>query len=715
MTLSPIHHFTLHPEMKIHVLISLLLLATSPVLAETDSSKRSHVIEETVVTATRTERKMGNAAVPVTLISKKAIEASGALRLDDILQQQTGMVVNSGSGSMAIGGGIFGNGIQLQGLSADYTLVLVDGEPMIGRQGGVLDLSRFALGNVKKIEIVKGPSSCLYGSEAMGGVINLITEENIGNKLQANLRYGSYQLIDGSLQGGYQYKKSSYYGYVNRSSSQGYDLDPSSKEKTVNPHYNYTGQIRTKHQLTNKTILLLNGRYDFGNHKSAYAIGSKDINITGNSLMNSINLHPTLKHYFSQKLKTTLRLQGSWYGFEQNLDSLHNGKNYYSDYFKQSFIRAENQTDYQLNDQHQMIVGGGYINQTASTNRYSGIKTQHLYYAYLQDEYEVNDQWQVIGGVRYDHSSAYAGHVSPKLAILYKLSSKWAINASYGSGFKAPDFRQLYLDFINNAASGYAIYGASEFSMEKLEQQKAAGIIGDILPEAFSIKELKPETSNGFNLGARYNDFQKLSGDVNLFYNRINQLINYIPVAINNNGTQVFSYVNIAKAMTAGAELNLCYQLHNNWKIQGGYQYLFTADIDILKNVLNGKVYGREAPNEGAKRMYLSDYSGLLNRSKHMANLRVTYDAPEHKITGSVFASYRSKWGVTDIDGNGFANMDKEFANGYVQLNLTTGYKLNQHWKVQGGINNFFNYTDAINLPVSPGRNFFLSIQYSTP
>jgi outer membrane receptor for ferrienterochelin and colicins len=122
--------------------------------------------DSVVVTATRSERKMSNLTVPVTLINAQTIQQTGSIRLTDILKEQTGLTMTSG----------FGAGVQLQGLNPDYTIILINGEPLVGRTAGVLDLNRIALGNIKKIEIVKGPSSSLYGSEAMAGVINIITD-----------------------------------------------------------------------------------------------------------------------------------------------------------------------------------------------------------------------------------------------------------------------------------------------------------------------------------------------------------------------------------------------------------------------------------------------------------------------------------------------------------------------------------------------------------
>ena len=176
----------------------LFLLALSlTTSAQVDSGfNANRTLDEIVVTGTRTERKLSNVAVPTTVISNNTIKLSGSLRLNDILQEQTGLFITSGTGSNAVGGGVFGNGVQLQGLSPDHTLILLDGEPLIGRQGGVMDLSRFAVGNIRKIEMVKGPSSSLYGSDAMGGVINIITDPLPGNNFNAGIRTGSFLNTD---------------------------------------------------------------------------------------------------------------------------------------------------------------------------------------------------------------------------------------------------------------------------------------------------------------------------------------------------------------------------------------------------------------------------------------------------------------------------------------------------------------------------------------
>lgn len=697
--------------MRTGLFIALLLVVTSLKAQKPLRDTLDGSADDVVVTATRTERKLGNVAVPVTLINAKQIQQSGSLRLNDILQEQTGVFLTAGSGSNAVGGGVFGNGVQLQGLSPDHTMILLDGEPLIGRQGGVMDLSRFAVGNIKKIEIVKGPSSSLYGSEAMGGVINIITEPLLRNQFQAGIRYGSFATSDIYASGNWKTNKAGIYYFVNRNSGNGYELDPVTPEKTLDPYYNYTAQFKLSYQFSNRTKLVLSNRYFYGWQDSYYAINDKNINIAGGGRTNDYTINPVLTHQFSDKVKTRISLVGSGFRYVQQLDSLKNGARYYYDSFEQGFWRAENQTDWQLG-KHTLTIGGGATYQTVATTRYRERKTQSIFHAFAQDEWRINNQFLMITGLRYDHNTDFQSRLSPKLALQWKPADKWQINASYGAGFKAPDFRQLYLSFVNNAADGYSIYGASEFSIAELQRQMNLGLVAQILPAAYQITTLKPEISNGFNLGVHFTPNNSIRAELNLFRNDVSNLINYLPVATNANSTSVFSYVNVNRAFTQGLESNIKWQLTKAISVQAGYQFLLSGDKAILEKVKSGSVYGRDYEGGPARLMQRSDYSGLLNRSKHMANLRVFYEDAQG-VQASIRAIYRSRWGVIDRDGNAFANRDDEFANAQIQVNATIGKRIAQRWMMQLGVNNLFNQFDARFLPNIPGINYFTSVIYS--
>ena len=101
------------------------------------------------------------------IIKKEEIEKTNATRLSDIINEELGLITVSDFGGA--------EGIQMQGLDSEYTLILIDNQPLVGRLAGTLDLNRISVGNVKQIEIVRGPSSSLYGNNAFAGVVNIIT------------------------------------------------------------------------------------------------------------------------------------------------------------------------------------------------------------------------------------------------------------------------------------------------------------------------------------------------------------------------------------------------------------------------------------------------------------------------------------------------------------------------------------------------------------
>jgi outer membrane receptor for ferrienterochelin and colicins len=171
--------------------VAVVFTHTASAQMKTDSL--SKVLDEVVVTATRTENKVSNVPLPIQVISAKSIQFSGSQKLIDILQMQTGLVIANNPLGTALQGypNPFGDGIQMQGLDPAYTLILVNGEPLIGRNAGIINLGRIAVGNIKQIEIIRGPATCLYGSDALAGVINIITEDPVKNSLNLQTHYAT--------------------------------------------------------------------------------------------------------------------------------------------------------------------------------------------------------------------------------------------------------------------------------------------------------------------------------------------------------------------------------------------------------------------------------------------------------------------------------------------------------------------------------------------
>ncbi|TAE69408.1 MAG: TonB-dependent receptor [Bacteroidetes bacterium] len=669
---------------------------------------------DVLVTATRTEVKLGNVAVPYQIISKAQIAATGVARLQELLQEQTGLFVTNGSGTGGVGGGVFGNGVQIQGMSPDYTLILINGEPIIGRQGGTLNLARFTVANIKKIEIVKGPSSSLYGSEAMGGVINIITEQPTQNSLQAGIRAGGYGIVDANVGGNWVTRKSFVSVQANHYRFGGSDFDKNSFGFTQDPFQSNTLQVQYNQRLSPKTKLLTFFRANREITNNAFEVlGSAGRTITGDIRVNDINLNPTLVHQFSKKIQSSLRLYFTEYHSIQNLTEADKTTPYYYDNFKQRFLRIENQTNFYLSTRHTLSAGGGAVEETLITNRYAGVRGNTIGYLFAQHEYAPNKQWNVIAGVRYDRNEVYASRMSPKLAIRYQPSDRLKITASFGAGFKAPDYRQLYLSLVNAAAGGYAIYGANEIDIAKLVQLQQQGFIQTILPRAADLQLLKPETSVGINLGSQYKFSNKLQMDVNLFNNDISNQIVFDIIALRSNGSSVFSYFNVNQSFTRGIELNLHYQPTKNWHISGGYQFLQTADKAVVNAIREGRMFGRNEQTNQVYQLSRADYRGLPNRSPHMANIKIGYDNAATGWLANIRAIYRSSWGTFDKDGNGIINRTDELAQGFVQINASVGKTFHPNWQVQTGVENLLNHIDANNLPNILGRNYYVTVKYN--
>lgn len=658
---------------------------------------------EIVVTATRTERKLSNVAVPVSIISQKRIQQNGSLRLNDILQEQPGIYLTNG----------FGTGVQMQGLNPDYTLILLDGEPMVGRTAGVLDLNRITVGNIKQIEIVKGPSSSLYGSEALAGVINIITDKPKKSTFNASARYGSYNTGDFNLSGSIRKNKFAYQGFGNIYRTDGFSIRPNSVERAIAPIKRYTMQHNLSWYFSDKTNLSLNIRWNDEQIKNIISVTNNGNITTSEGAEKNKDLNATLQlaHRFNSRVKNTSRMYGTRYESLQELATT-NGTPY-TDYFKQQFGRIENQIDFVINDQFELNTGVGYTVETANSTRYdnsSSTKTNHIGFAFVQSEWKPFSSLTIIGGARYDNNELYAAVFSPKLALQYKVSDQFSLKASIGRGFKAPDFRQLYLNFTNTAAGGYSVLGTVE-AQKIITELNRIGQIASLENDYYRLGELKPEFSTGLNIGGNYTFSKKLSIGFNIFRNNIENLIDSRLVAYRFGGAQIFSYLNVKNAFTQGIEADFKYALSNTFSLTGGYQLLITGDKDEINRIKDGKVFTRDA-NGFSRLMQRSEYIGLPNRSKHMGNLRIQYENKNNLFANLRF-NYRSKWAVTDIDGNGLFNTNDAFANGFVQVNTAVGKTFQNNLRVQLGCDNLLDYADANNLPNMPGRRFYSSIAYN--
>jgi len=658
--------------------------------------------DSVVVTATRSERKLGNLTVPVTLINAQTIQQIGSIRLTDILKEQTGLTMTSG----------FGAGVQLQGLNPDYTIILINGEPLVGRTAGVLDLNRIALGNIKKIEIVKGPSSSLYGSEAMAGVINIITDASVQTPLQSSLRYGTYNTKDINLNNALASKSMNYQGFYNYYTTDGYSIRPNSNNRITTPITRLTSSQQFKLNLNAHANILLNARLTDENIKSNIAVsnGGVTINSNGNEHNTDANLSATLNYHFTANLKTSFRSYLTNYISKQDLLTLSGAP--YNDLLNHLFKRIENQSDWALSKKLNSIFGVGAVWEGVKSSRYDSDKIRKentIQYGFTQWEWTPTDKLIIIGGIRFDKNATYASAWSPKLSMLYKLNQYHKIRLSIGQGFKAPDFRQLYLDFTNAAAGNYSVFGSAQ-AQKVIGQLNSLGQIGGLYNNYYLLKALQPESSTGIHLSWEYTPLATTFLSAQVFRNDITNLIEVQQVGTYISGAQIFSYLNIGRAFTEGAELEFKQSLSNRIVLSGGYQYLITGDKDQIAQIKAGTVYTRNANNMSA-RLTMSDYVGLPNVSKHKAQLKINY-SNEHGFFANARIIYRSKWVVNNTNGNEVYDNGDDFAPSYYSLHTAIGKEYQNGIAIQLGADNINNYIDAIHLPNLAGRTYFINLKY---
>ncbi len=676
------------------------------------------VLDEVVVTGTRTENKVRNLPMPIQVISAKTIEKSGIEDLLQILQMQTGLVVAINPLGVSLQGypNPFGSGIQMQGLDPAYSLILVDGEPLTGRNGGILNLSRIATANISRIEILRGPATSLYGSDALAGVINIITKVPEKNNFNGRIQYGSNNAMGITLSGGILAGKTSIQLLGRRYQNDGWDLDKSIYGKTIDPYTDYSFDIKTITKFDNKNSLTLSARYYHDKQDNNYLIderGKPEV-INGNTFEEDKSLYAKWERKINDRLNFVAGLYTIGYDNHSNAFLKANDSLYEKITFNQYLIKPEVQVNIGPADQL-LVAGAGYHHETVNSSRYGRDRKMDSWFLFLQKQFVVNEKLNIIAGGRYDKNSLYAAQFSPKLAAGYKVNSKLILKGSVGAGFKAPDFRQQFLDFSNSLV-GYTIIGARELG-NGLMRLKRTGLLPestDITPYLNGL-ELSPERSVGYNLGIDYTYSSKLFFQVNLFRNDVNHLIETYNLPFNQtNGKAIFSYKNIDRVFTEGAEVNINYTLNKNWKFISGYNYLVAKDKDVVDEIRSGKLYRRD-PNSGYSHIVtMKDYKGLYNRSKHTANLNIQYTNREWDASAMLSVKYRGRYGFQGInnytDGNAILDDPREFAEGYALVDLVLSKELNKKFILQAGIDNILNYTQPALLPAQFGRSYFVNL-----
>ncbi len=647
-----------------------------------------------VVTASRTKKELEEVSVPVTVVDDKEIELTGSLRLSDILNEQIGLNVVSDHGT----------GIQVQGFDPEYTLIMIDNQPVIGRTAGTLNLDRLAVGDVKQIEIVKGPSSALWGSDALAGVINIITEK--GSKpFSADIkgRYGSNTSFDGSAN--LKFKKNNLNGrfFSNINGSAGYDLNEATVAPTIPEYRNYTFAGGADYRVSSILGLSLNGRYykEDQNYSDEITVSGQPAGLSGSEYQEDYSITPEISLSLGSRFFVEATGFLSAFNSESKLDYNDTGTSYFYDSFEQTLNKIEFKGSSYWNDKHTTVLGVGMNREDLTADIYADIPYFDSYFSFGQHEWKLSDKLSLTAGFRYDDHSEYDSQFSPKFSGLFRPNHFIHFRASMGGGFKAPDFRQLFLNFTNPVA-GYSVFGSSTVA-EGIAQLQADNKIQDLYYNPADIEEIKAEHSYAYNAGVDLFPVEGVQIRTNFFRNNVRDLIETQRIALKTNGQSVFGYFNLNKIYTQGLETELRYkpEFITGLNIAVGYQFL-DAKRELRKEVdkvMDGQVVT----------VTETSYSEMFNRSKHTGNLKIFYTIKPLALDASVRIQYRGRYGFADLNVNDKIDSN-EYTQDYVLVNTSIAKTFHGRFRLQLGINNITNYQNTQFLPSNPGITFYTQL-----
>lgn len=488
------------------------------------------LLDQIVVTGTRTPKLLKDVPVVTRVITSDIIKNADAANVGDLLQAELPGIEFTYSMNQQ-------TSLNMSGFGGHSVLFLVDGERLAGETLDNVDYCRLNLDNVERIEIVRGAASSLYGSNAVGGVVNIISRSSEEPwRVDLNCRYGAFN----------EYR----YG-----GSVGFRAGKVSS--TTNVQFNGVDDINLAAYAADSEV---------GDYKTIY--GNRICNIKERIIYDPLkNLKFTGRagYFFRERnsspgAKERYRslssgLKGNWtisgkddlelsYSFDQydKSDYMLSASKDIRDYSNvQNAVRVV--YNHTFAGRHILTAGGDYMNDYLMSYQFegNGHHSQHSVDAFAQFDWNPLKKLNLTAGARFDWFSA-AGmcHISPKLGVMYKLED-CSLRASYSGGFRAPTLKEMYMVF--DMANIFMIYGNPD---------------------------LKPEKSHNFSLSAEYmkNWFNfTVTGFSNLVSDRITTAWN------KDLGGQV--YTNMAKLWIAGADVNTSIRLSSGFSAKISYVYTY--------------------------------------------------------------------------------------------------------------------------------------------
>lgn len=652
---------TLTPAFKVG-LIAQLFTAAFPVFAE-DARDVKEKEDQIVVTASSVEQNLKDAPASISVITREDLDKQPVQNLKDVLKNVPGVQLTSEGDNR--------QGVSIRGLSSGYTLILVDGKRVNSRNAvfrhNDFDLSWIPAESIERIEVVRGPMSSLYGSDALGGVVNIITKK-IGTKWHGTLsadttvqehrdRGDSYNgnfftsgpLIDGLLgvkvYGALGKREKDQAdsasgdkgqprieGYTSRNTNVEFALTPTD-DQDMTFGYGMDRQDRDSDTLDKNRIEREN--YSIG-HNGRWGWANTELRFYGENIEN------------------------------KNVDTITSKNN-----------SLDGKIVVPLSDYNQLFTfGGEYRNDKLEdgVNLANGGSTQANQYAlFVEDEWRMFESLALTGGVRMDDHENYGVNWSPRAYLVYNATDTVTVKGGWATAFKAPSLLQLSPDWQTGSCRG------------------SCQIVGNA--------DLKAETSENVELGLYYAGEEGLLEDVTasatVFQNDVDDMISVNRtsnrsqavkydnfVGFDSAGNPIFQYFNVNKARIRGLETELNIPFGDKVGLKLNYTY-------------ND---GRDLSNGGDKPLTALPF--------HTANATLDWKPQED---WGLYVSANLKGQARTV-----AN-DDATPGGYTIWNTGGSYKVNKAVKIRAGVLNFLDKDlnrDSYSYN-EDGRRYFMAVDYS--
>lgn len=645
--------------MKKRISFSILMavvvcLSSSAQDAYTDTIYRKFSLDEVVVTGTRTPKFLKDTPIQTRVINAKEIARLDATNVQDLLQQELPGVEFTYAMNQQ-------THLNFSGFGGQGVLFLIDGERLAGETMDDVDFTRLSMDNVERIEIVKGAASALYGSNATGGVINIITKKSQKPvTLNVNARYAknNEQRYGGTF--GLNGKHWNNMFTVNFNRMDNYDVhsapNPVTRiistvygDKTINFKDQLVWSPNKNFHLSGRTGYFFRETVKSADQPERYRDFSGGLSMQWNiSEHDDFQASYAFDQYDKSDYQRITKLDIRDYSNVQNsLRLLYNHR----------FDRGD-----------VLTLGSDFMHDYLyNTNLENETRNQNSWDLFGQYDWRISDQWEAVGAVRYDYfSDGKESHVTPKLNVCYKPLYNLSLRAGYGMGFRAPTLKEKYYNF--DMAGIWIVEGNAN---------------------------LKSEVSHNFNLSAEYTKgHYNLTGSV--YYNKVkNKLATSAPYfKTPNDKLPYLPYANLDDYSVCGGEIGAQAKWNNGFGARLTYAY--------TKEQLAKDKDGHTINNQ------------YIPAREHALNARVDFDKQLSKKYGlNISLQGRVLSGVENVEYKDYYDVSKGTITveypAYTIWKLSVVQRVGNAVKVTAALDNVFGYKPKyyyLNSPITDGVNF---------